>query len=78
MFSQLIVEIYTQLTSLQIFEGATSLRIFPGGATTQGNVSKEETPEVATRIVYIGILHWRAWSPLAYLVGLDAEGIRKS
>jgi hypothetical protein len=30
--------------------------------------AKEEISEIATRIAHIGILHWRVWAPLAYLV----------
>jgi hypothetical protein len=35
--------------------------------------AKEEITEIATRIAHIGILHWRVWAPLAYLVDPDAE-----
>jgi len=68
-----LVEIYTPLTSLQIFEAATSTRIVPGHFGAQGNGEKEEINEIATRIAHIGILHWRVWAPLAYLVDPDAE-----
>jgi hypothetical protein len=70
---QKLVETYTPLTSLQIFEAATAPRILPGVAAPQGNGSKEEISEIATRIAHIGILHWRVWAPLAYLVDPDAE-----
>jgi hypothetical protein len=70
---QKLVENYTPLTSLQIFEAATAPRSLPGAAPGQGNGSKEEITDIATRIAHIGILHWRVWAPLAYLVDPDAE-----
>ncbi|QSZ31810.1 hypothetical protein DSL72_001379 [Monilinia vaccinii-corymbosi] len=72
---QKIVDSYTALNSLQIFDAATSPRpangIFNGNASATGQ--KEEIIEVATRIAHIGILHWRVWAPLAYLVKPVAE-----
>lgn len=68
-----LVETYTPLTSLQIFEAATAPKIVPGHFAGQGNGEKEEINEIATRIAHIGILHWRVWAPLAYLVDPDAE-----
>lgn len=71
---QKLVGTYISLTSLQIFEAATSLKSATGAAThTQATGAKEEISEVATRIAHIGILHWRVWAPLAYLVDPDAE-----
>jgi hypothetical protein len=70
---QNLVETYTPLTSLQIFEAATAPRLLPGAPAAQGSGSKEEISEIATRIAHIGILHWRVWAPLAYLVDPDAE-----
>jgi hypothetical protein len=67
---QKLVETYTLLTSLQIFEAATAPKAVPGG---KANGAKDETTEIATRIAHIGILHWRVWAPLAYLVDPDAE-----
>jgi hypothetical protein len=67
---QKLVETYTPLTSLQIFEAATAPKAAPGA---KANGAKDETTEIATRIAHIGILHWRVWAPLAYLVDPDAE-----
>lgn len=66
---QRIVENYTPLTSLQIFEAATS----PKNAPVLMQGPKEDVSEIATRIAHIGILHWRVWAPLAYLVDADVE-----
>jgi hypothetical protein len=70
---QKLIETYTPLTSLQIFEAATTPKVLPGATVSQVNGSKEEITEIATRIAHIGILHWRVWAPLAYLVDPDAE-----
>jgi hypothetical protein len=70
---QKLIETYTPLTSLQIFEAATTPRTLPGATVPQVNGAKEEITEIATRIAHIGILHWRVWAPLAYLVDPDAE-----
>ena len=67
-----LIVAYTPLTSLQIFEAATSPRV-PAIASANGGGFKEEIAEIAMRIAHIGILHWRVWSPLAYLVDPDAE-----
>ncbi|RAL65384.1 hypothetical protein DID88_000952 [Monilinia fructigena] len=72
---QKLIDSYTVLNSLQIFDAATSPKpangVFNGNAPVTGQ--KEEITEVATRIAHIGILHWRVWAPLAYLVNPDAE-----
>ncbi|PQE32106.1 T-complex 11 protein [Rutstroemia sp. NJR-2017a WRK4] len=72
---QKLVDRYTPLTSLQIFEAATSPKPIPGliSGAAQSNGQKEEIVEVATRIAHIGILHWRVWAPLTYLFDPDAE-----
>ncbi|KUJ12051.1 Tcp11-domain-containing protein [Mollisia scopiformis] len=70
---QRLIETYTPLTSLQIFETATTPRNGPSTVVPQTNSLKEEISEVATRIAHIGILHWRVWAPLAYLVDPDDE-----
>jgi hypothetical protein len=70
---QKLIETYTPLTSLQIFEAATTPKVLPGATVSQVNGAKEEITEIATRIAHIGILHWRVWAPLAYLVDPDAE-----
>ncbi|PVH84466.1 Tcp11-domain-containing protein [Cadophora sp. DSE1049] len=68
-----LVETYTPLSSLQIFEAATAPRVVSTSAAAPGNGFKEEIAEMATRMAHIGILHWRVWAPLAYLVDPDAE-----
>lgn len=74
---QKLIENYSPLTSLQIFEAATTPRTLPGAALAQGNRSIEGISEIATRIAHLGILHWRVWAPLAYLVEPDAlQGFR--
>jgi hypothetical protein len=60
---------YTSLTSLQIFEAAT----LPDSSPTHENGPKEEISEIAKRIAHIGILHWRVWASLAYLLNPNAE-----
>ena len=70
---QKLVENYSPMTSLQIFEAATASKSLPGAIVTPGHGSKDEIAEIATRIAHIGILHWRVWAPLAYLVDPDAE-----
>lgn len=67
---QNLLETYTPLTSLQIFEAATAPKA-AHGAKASG--AKDERTEIATRIAHIGILHWRVWAPLAYLVDPDTE-----
>lgn len=69
-FLNKLVETYTPFTSVQIFEAATSPKIPPGAAL--GGV-KEEIEDVATRIAHIGMLHWRVWAPLAYLVDPEEQ-----
>ena len=68
-----LVETYTPLSSLQIFELATAPKLASTSAAAPGNGFKEEIAEIATRMAHIGILHWRVWAPLAYLVDPDAE-----
>lgn len=68
-----LVETYTPLSSMQIFEAATAPRVASTSAAASGNGFKEEVSEMATRMAHIGILHWRVWAPLAYLVDPDAE-----
>ncbi|KAK6604679.1 T-complex protein 11 [Botrytis cinerea] len=72
---QKLVESYTPLTSLQIFDAATSPKPTNGllPLNTQASGQREEISDIATRIAHIGILHWRVWAPLAYLVNPDAE-----
>ncbi|KAH6668312.1 T-complex protein 11-domain-containing protein [Halenospora varia] len=60
---------YTSLTSLQIFEAAT----LPGTPPTPENRPKDEISEIAKRIAHIGILHWRVWGPLAYVLNPKTE-----
>lgn len=68
---QKLVELYKPLNSLQIFDAATSPKPIDGNAPATGQ--KEEVVDVATRIAHLGILHWRVWADLAYLVNPDAE-----
>ncbi|KAH7407672.1 camp-mediated signaling protein Sok1 [Cadophora sp. MPI-SDFR-AT-0126] len=68
-----LVETYTPLSSLQIFESATAPKVTSTSVAAPGNGFKEEIAEMATRMAHIGILHWRVWAPLAYLVDPDAE-----
>lgn len=72
---QKLVESYIPLTSVQIFDAATSPRPASGVLNDNTPVTgqKEEILEIATRIAHIGILHWRVWAPLTYLVNPDAE-----
>jgi hypothetical protein len=70
---QKLVESYTPLTSLQIFEAATAQRVLPPSANVQVRGAKEEISEIATRVAHIGILHWRVWAELAYCVNPDAD-----
>jgi hypothetical protein len=67
-----LVEAYTPLTGLQIFEAATVPNIV-GGLGVPANGAREEIGEIATRIAHIGMLHWRVWAPLAYLIDPDGE-----
>lgn len=70
---QKLVATYTPLTSVQIFDAAVGPKSGPGNAQTQATGVKAEIDEVATRIAHMGILHWRVWAPLAYLVDPEAE-----
>jgi hypothetical protein len=68
-----LVENYTPMTSLQIFEAATTSKSASGNSSTPASGNKEEIEEIATRIAHIGTLHWRVWAPLAYLVDPEVE-----
>jgi len=70
---QKLVGTYTPLTSVQIFETAIAPKTGPGSAQAQVNGVQEEIKEASTRIAHMGILHWRVWAPLAYLVDPDAD-----
>ncbi|TVY15350.1 Protein SOK1 [Lachnellula arida] len=73
---QELVGAYTPFTSLALFDAATgSPKVAVGGSGSgSGNRgAKDDIKDVATRIAHIGILHWRVWAPLAYLVDPDAE-----
>jgi hypothetical protein len=65
-----IVETYSTYTSLQIFEAATASKTAPGERESR---ARDEVTEIAKRIAHIGILHWRVWAPLAYLIDPDVE-----
>ena len=58
---------YAPLTATQLFEVATSPRPLP----YQAPVPRHVLSDVAKQMAHIGILHWRVWSPLAYLVNPD-------
>ncbi|KAG9246292.1 T-complex protein 11-domain-containing protein [Calycina marina] len=67
-----LVDCYTPLTNHQMFERATA----PMPAVKHPSAqNKEEVEDIATRIAHIGVLHWRVWAPLAYLVnpGMNQE-----
>ena len=69
-----LVDKYTPLTSLEIFEHATGPKIAPPFVKPPMPQSpKDEIAEIATRLAHIGIMHWRVWAPLAYLVDPQAE-----
>jgi len=59
---------YSPLTATQLFEVATSPRPLP----YQVLVPRHALSDIAKQMAHIGILHWRVWSPLAYLVDPDA------
>ncbi|KAG4429500.1 hypothetical protein IFR05_015017 [Cadophora sp. M221] len=52
-----LVETYTPLSNLQIFEAATAPRVVSASASAQCNSFKKEITEMATRMAHIGILH---------------------
>lgn len=66
-----LVETYTPLSNLQLFEAATAPKAAAASVPIQNNTFKKEISEIATRLAHIGILHWRVWAPLAYLVDPD-------
>jgi hypothetical protein len=61
---------YVSLTATQLFEVATSPRPLP----YQAQVLRHGLSDVAKQMAHIGILHWRVWAPLAYLVDPDEAG----
>lgn len=70
-----LVDKYTPMTSVQIFEAATTSAATSKSRSSNPQGQKEEIEEIATRIAHIGTLHWRVWAPLAYLVpGVEGEG----
>jgi hypothetical protein len=58
---------YASLNATQLFEVATSPRPLP----YQMHVPQHALSDVAKQMAHIGILHWRVWAPLAYLVNPD-------
>ncbi|TAQ91489.1 hypothetical protein B7494_g264 [Chlorociboria aeruginascens] len=71
---QKFVETYSALTSLQIFDAVTKPRVVPGiSESSSSTTTKKEMSEIATRIAHIGVLHWRVWAPLVYLVDPSAS-----
>jgi len=72
-----LVDNYTLLTNLQIFEAATAPKSVPGSMV--GSLAKsvmKEITEIATRIAHMGTLHFRVWGPLVYLV--NPEEVKNS
>jgi hypothetical protein len=69
---QKLVAAYTPLTSVQIFEAAIAPKSGPGSVQPQSNGVQDEIKDVSTRIAHMGILHWRVWAHIAYLVDPDA------
>lgn len=61
---------YASLTATQLFEVATSPRPLP----YQVRVPRHALSDVAKQMAHIGILHWRVWAQLAYLVNPDDAG----
>jgi hypothetical protein len=61
---------YSHLTATQLFEVATSPRPLP----YQAHVSRHALSDAVKQMAHIGTLHWRVWSPLAYLVNPDNAG----
>lgn len=65
---RMLVDKYTPLTSLQIFEAATGPKAAPiFGIPSSSTSTKAEATDIATRLAHLGILHWRVWAPLAYI-----------
>jgi hypothetical protein len=58
---------YAPLTATQLFEVATSPRPLP----YQAQIPRHALSDVGKQMAHIGILHWRVWAPLAYLVDPD-------
>ncbi|CZS92481.1 related to SOK1 protein [Rhynchosporium agropyri] len=69
-----LVETYMSLSNLQIFEAATAPKAaaVTASVAVRDNTFNKEILEMATRLAHIGVLHWRVWAALAYLVDPDA------
>jgi len=72
-----LIQTYNPLTCFQIYELAVVQRgpLWISSAQTFG--CKDEITEIATKIAHIGILHWRVWSPLAYLIDPDGPAAQQ-
>lgn len=68
-----VVGTYTPMTSLQVFEAATTPKSPSNAVGSSAWASQNSLNDVAVRIAHIGILHWRVWAPLAYLVNPDSD-----
>lgn len=68
---QNLVDTYSSYTNLQIFEATTASKSMPVHAPLSQDTTKVDITDFATRIAHIGILHWRVWAELAYLVDPD-------
>jgi hypothetical protein len=85
---EVLITRYAPLSSTKLFEVAVSPRStttnngsesrasglqFPGTNSMSGPDDSNSLMDAARQIAHIGILHWRVWAPLAYLVNPDAE-----
>lgn len=72
-----LVESYIPLSCLQIFEVAAVQKGPPGLPNIPIDGSKDEITEIATRIAHIGVLHWRVWANLAYVIDPDEAAVEQ-
>lgn len=74
---QTIFHTYSGWSAWQVYKASTRPKVLGGGVAGLPTMSgpgdiKKELSEIATRMAHIGILHWRVWSPIAYLVDPEA------
>ncbi|KAE9377074.1 hypothetical protein N431DRAFT_462868 [Stipitochalara longipes BDJ] len=69
-----LVDMFLPLSNERLFEAATTRR--PHSPVISGE--REEIVDIASRLAHIGILHWRVWSNIAYLVDPDTHGLEES
>ncbi|KAI9734762.1 MAG: hypothetical protein M1818_006749 [Claussenomyces sp. TS43310] len=65
-----LVACYSPLSTTKLFEISVLARVATDDAEPDASV--DVLKEMARRIAHMGILHWRVWAPLAYLVNPDA------